>query len=174
MHRTRIINPRNLPTTRFLFLVCACISAFKFMLINRKLDEITGDFGGFWRSLTNESQLRWVTNALALLSLFGSFTCSCCPFSLGFQWFRSFPPSNIYQFFNLQARDRFQKSCNFIILARARERCNSLGGRRDCECSLGPVGESWKETAMAAVGWFGKTYLFRFVTDWQLFRSLKR
>lgn len=40
--------------------VCAAIDALAFHLIGRDLDEITADFAGFHRRLTNDSQLRWL------------------------------------------------------------------------------------------------------------------
>lgn len=41
-------------------IVCAAVQALAFLVIGRDLDEITGDFAGFHRRLTNESQLRWL------------------------------------------------------------------------------------------------------------------
>ena len=41
--------------------ICAeAIRAFAPLVLGKRLDEITSDFGGFWRSLANESQLRWL------------------------------------------------------------------------------------------------------------------
>jgi L-fuconate dehydratase len=41
--------------------VCvAAIEAFRHLVVGRSLSEITNDFGGFWRQLANESQLRWL------------------------------------------------------------------------------------------------------------------
>jgi L-fuconate dehydratase len=41
--------------------VCAaCIEAFRHLVVGRRLEEITADFGGFWHSLASESQLRWL------------------------------------------------------------------------------------------------------------------
>jgi L-fuconate dehydratase len=36
------------------------IEAFRHLVVGRDLEEITGDFAGFWRSLASESQLRWL------------------------------------------------------------------------------------------------------------------
>ena len=36
------------------------INAYKKLVIGRKLADIYEDFGGFWRELTSETQLRWV------------------------------------------------------------------------------------------------------------------
>jgi L-fuconate dehydratase len=38
----------------------AAIQTFRHLVVGRSLDEITSDFAGFWRSLANESQLRWL------------------------------------------------------------------------------------------------------------------
>jgi L-fuconate dehydratase len=41
--------------------VCAlAIEAYRPLVVNRTLDEITSDFAGFWRTLAGESQLRWL------------------------------------------------------------------------------------------------------------------
>ncbi len=40
--------------------VCAAIDALAPHVVGRDLDEITGDFAAFHRSLTNDSQLRWL------------------------------------------------------------------------------------------------------------------
>lgn len=40
--------------------VCAAIRALAPLVRGRTLESIAGDMGGFWRSLTNESQLRWI------------------------------------------------------------------------------------------------------------------
>jgi L-fuconate dehydratase len=41
--------------------VCAlAIEAFRPLVVGRDLREITSDFGGFWRTLASESQLRWL------------------------------------------------------------------------------------------------------------------
>jgi len=42
-------------------IVCCAIDTLKFMLENKSVDEIYQDFGGFWRKLTSEPQLRWVS-----------------------------------------------------------------------------------------------------------------
>ena len=36
------------------------INAYKKLVIGKKLADIYEDFGGFWRELTSETQLRWV------------------------------------------------------------------------------------------------------------------
>jgi len=41
-------------------LVCAAIDALAHHVVGRDLDEITGDMAGWWRSLTSDSQLRWL------------------------------------------------------------------------------------------------------------------
>lgn len=41
-------------------IVCTAVDSMKFLLENEELDVILSDFGGFWRKLTSESQLRWV------------------------------------------------------------------------------------------------------------------
>jgi hypothetical protein len=33
----------------------------KYLVEGQNLDDILKDFGGFWRKLTSESQLRWVS-----------------------------------------------------------------------------------------------------------------
>jgi L-fuconate dehydratase len=41
--------------------VCAAaIEAFRPLVVGRRIDDITADFGAFWRSLANETQLRWL------------------------------------------------------------------------------------------------------------------
>src|SRR5262245_16525204 len=41
--------------------VCAlAIEAFRHLVVGQRLADITNDFGGFWRSLAGESQLRWL------------------------------------------------------------------------------------------------------------------
>lgn len=42
-------------------IVCTAVETMKFLVENQKLDDILGDFGMFWRTLTSESQLRWVS-----------------------------------------------------------------------------------------------------------------
>lgn len=41
-------------------LCCAAIEAFGHLVVGRRLSDITDDMGSFWRSLTNDSQLRWL------------------------------------------------------------------------------------------------------------------
>ena len=41
-------------------LCCAAIEALSRHVVGRDLDEITGDMAGFWRSVTSDSQLRWL------------------------------------------------------------------------------------------------------------------
>jgi L-fuconate dehydratase len=40
--------------------VVAAIDAFRHLVVGRRLSDITNDFGGFWRQLAGESQLRWL------------------------------------------------------------------------------------------------------------------
>ncbi|MCM3879967.1 MAG: L-fuconate dehydratase, partial [Vicinamibacterales bacterium] len=41
--------------------VCAAaITAFRHLVVGRRLDDITNDFAGFWHSLAGDSQLRWL------------------------------------------------------------------------------------------------------------------
>jgi L-fuconate dehydratase len=41
--------------------VCVlAIEAFRHLVVDRDLDDITADFAGFWRTLAGESQLRWL------------------------------------------------------------------------------------------------------------------
>ena len=41
--------------------VCAlAIDAYRPLVVGRTLEDITGDFAGFWRTLASESQLRWL------------------------------------------------------------------------------------------------------------------
>jgi L-fuconate dehydratase len=41
--------------------VCVCaVHAFSHLVIGRRLDSITSDFGSFWRQLACETQLRWL------------------------------------------------------------------------------------------------------------------
>ncbi len=40
--------------------VCAAIDELGRLVVGRSLGEITADWGGFWHSLTQESQLRWL------------------------------------------------------------------------------------------------------------------
>jgi L-fuconate dehydratase len=41
-------------------LCVAAIDAMRHLVIGTRLDDITADFAGFWRSLASESQLRWL------------------------------------------------------------------------------------------------------------------
>jgi len=41
-------------------LCVAAIGAMRHLVVGKRLDEITADFAGFWRSLASESQLRWL------------------------------------------------------------------------------------------------------------------
>ena len=50
----------NSITPYFTVLVCMAINAYKKLVIGKKLADIYEDFGGFWRELTSETQLRWV------------------------------------------------------------------------------------------------------------------
>jgi L-fuconate dehydratase len=40
--------------------VGAGIEAFRHLVVGQRLDDITADFAGFWRSLASDSQLRWL------------------------------------------------------------------------------------------------------------------
>lgn len=40
--------------------VVAAVNAMKFLVEGRNLRSIYTNFGGFWRELTSESQLRWI------------------------------------------------------------------------------------------------------------------
>jgi L-fuconate dehydratase len=40
--------------------VCAAVRALAPTVVGRALDDIRADMAGFWRALTNESQLRWI------------------------------------------------------------------------------------------------------------------
>ena len=46
------------------------IYAYKKLVIGKKLADIYEDFGGFWRELTSETQLRWVHSEFDIFSLF--------------------------------------------------------------------------------------------------------
>ena len=41
-------------------LCCAAIEALSHHIVGRELEEITSDMAGFWRSVTSDSQLRWL------------------------------------------------------------------------------------------------------------------
>jgi len=41
-------------------LCCAAIEALAHHVVDRELEELTGDMAGFWRTLTSDSQLRWL------------------------------------------------------------------------------------------------------------------
>jgi L-fuconate dehydratase len=41
-------------------LCVAAIESMRYLVVGKRLDDITADFGGFWRSLASESQLRWL------------------------------------------------------------------------------------------------------------------
>lgn len=43
-------------------IVCSAVDTLKFLLEKQPIDGIFSDFGCFWRKLTSESQLRWVSN----------------------------------------------------------------------------------------------------------------
>ena len=40
--------------------VCVAINAYSQLIIGTSLKDIYEDFAGFWRKVTQESQLRWV------------------------------------------------------------------------------------------------------------------
>ena len=40
--------------------VAAAVEAFRHLVVGQRLADITADFGGFWRRLASESQLRWL------------------------------------------------------------------------------------------------------------------
>jgi L-fuconate dehydratase len=40
--------------------VCAAVDALRHHVIGVALDDVVADFAGFWRALTNDSQLRWL------------------------------------------------------------------------------------------------------------------
>lgn len=40
--------------------VVAAVNAMKFLVEGRRLRAIYSNFGGFWRELSSESQLRWI------------------------------------------------------------------------------------------------------------------
>lgn len=42
-------------------IVCSAVESMKFLVENQSLDEILSNFGMFWRKLTSEPQLRWVS-----------------------------------------------------------------------------------------------------------------
>jgi len=50
-------------------LCAAALHALAPLVIGRRLSEITRDFAGFWRALTNDSQLRWVGPEKGVLHL---------------------------------------------------------------------------------------------------------
>lgn len=50
-------------------IVCTAVDAMKFLLEGEKLDDIFGGFGMFWRKLTSESQLRWVSQLIVMLDI---------------------------------------------------------------------------------------------------------
>jgi L-fuconate dehydratase len=41
-------------------LCVAAIESMRYLVVGKRLDDITADFAGFWRSLASESQLRWL------------------------------------------------------------------------------------------------------------------
>jgi len=41
-------------------IVCECVKALKFLVVGKTLDSIFNNFGTFWDSIVNESQLRWI------------------------------------------------------------------------------------------------------------------
>src|SRR5688572_30991012 len=41
-------------------LCVAAIESMRHLVVGKRLDDITADFAGFWRSLASESQLRWL------------------------------------------------------------------------------------------------------------------
>jgi L-fuconate dehydratase len=50
-------------------LCVAAVESLKSLVVGKTLDSITNDFRAFWRSLTNESQLRWVGPEKGVLHL---------------------------------------------------------------------------------------------------------
>src|SRR5260370_6054307 len=49
--------------------VVAAIEAFHHLVEGQRLADITADFGGFWRRLASESQLRWLGPGKGLIHL---------------------------------------------------------------------------------------------------------
>src|SRR5262245_37001179 len=41
-------------------LCVAAIQSMRYLVVGRRLEDITADFAGFWRQLASESQLRWL------------------------------------------------------------------------------------------------------------------
>src|SRR5215510_10508300 len=41
-------------------LCVAAIESMRYLVVGKRLDDITADFAGFWRSMASESQLRWL------------------------------------------------------------------------------------------------------------------
>ncbi|KAI1295411.1 Mitochondrial enolase superfamily member 1 [Halotydeus destructor] len=41
-------------------IIVTAVRALEFLVVGKQLSEIFGDFAGFWRSLTSDSQLRWI------------------------------------------------------------------------------------------------------------------
>lgn len=50
-------------------LVVLTVRAMKKFILGRNAADIFADFGGFWRELTNDSQMRWVDLLKSLLYL---------------------------------------------------------------------------------------------------------
>lgn len=50
-------------------IVTTAVDSMKFLLEKQRIDDVLNDFGGFWRKLTSESQLRWVSFCSLIIAL---------------------------------------------------------------------------------------------------------
>ena len=60
-------NPNNYCSCFIMYVVVAGVKALLPFVEGQKLSDIYGDFASFWRKLTSESQLRWVSRIIYLL-----------------------------------------------------------------------------------------------------------
>lgn len=62
-HRDRFVIPRRTCTqctNAGILTVVAAVKTLSYLVEGKTLENITNDFSGFWRSLTSESQIRWI------------------------------------------------------------------------------------------------------------------
>lgn len=58
-------------------IVTTAVNTMKFLVENQPIDCIFGNFGTFWRKLTSESQLRWVSKPYHLDYILTELTVDC-------------------------------------------------------------------------------------------------
>lgn len=97
------------------FTVVCAVEALAKLVVGKSLQEIVGDFCGFYRLLTSESQLRWVRMSMHVLHFYCNKHTS-----------------------NHQASSMWL----YLLPVRSREGSDPPGQCCSPECCVGPLGES--------------------------------